>query len=77
MPPIYRHLTKLVNPLPVIDEFTELAFRRSRKLIAFKHDRRLAKRIESFCGAQPTQKLCWTERPESGRSGLWNFQRRV
>jgi len=34
----------LVNPLPVIDEFTELAFRRSRKLIAFKHDRRLAKR---------------------------------
>jgi transposase len=38
---------------------------------------RLPKRIESFCGAQPTQKLCWTERPESGRSGLWNFQRRV
>lgn len=23
------------------------------------------KRIESFCGAQPAQKLCWTERPES------------
>ena len=39
-----EHLTKLVNPLPVIDEFAELAFRRSRNLIAFNHERRLAKR---------------------------------
>ena len=45
--------------------------------LAIQDGQHANKRIESFCGAQPTQKLCWTERPESGRSGLWNFQRRV
>jgi len=34
------------------------------------------KRIKSFCGAQPTQKLRWTERVGGWlrRPGLWNFQ---
>jgi len=42
MPDKLKEMQELVNPLPVIDE---LAFHRSRKLIAFKHGRRLAKRL--------------------------------
>src|SRR5581483_11683455 len=37
-------LTKLVNPLPIVDELAGLAFRRSRKLVAFNRDRRFTKR---------------------------------
>ena len=39
--------------------------------------RRMArKRIKSFCGARPTQKLRWSERGGGWlrRPGLWNFQ---
>ena len=40
---------------------------------------RLSKRIKSFCGAKPTQKLRWTERGGGWlrRPGLWNFQTRI
>jgi hypothetical protein len=60
---------------PFIANAADALWRAEIKIIAHA-DSPLKKRIKSFCGARPTQKLRWSERGGGWlrRSGLWNFQ---